>query len=74
MNKVPFYYAVVILYETGKFPVVEVNIQEQESKHNSLKQGEKEFASSFKLRFDNQLKANNRTGVVRLLEAVREID
>jgi hypothetical protein len=51
-----------------------VNDQDQKNRRNSLKQGEKEFTSIFKLRFDNQVKANKRTGVVQLSEAVREID
>jgi hypothetical protein len=48
---------------------VVVNIQDQKNRHNSLKVGEKEFISTFKLLFDDQVKANDGVGVS---EPVRE--
>jgi hypothetical protein len=39
-------------------PLAEVNVKEQEIRYGNLKQGEKEYISMFKTRFDNQDKAN----------------
>ena len=44
-------------------PMVQVSIQEQETRYAELRQGEKEFLSSFKVRFDNQVKNNAWAGV-----------
>ena len=44
-------------------PNREVNTLEQEIRFASLRQGEREFISTFKLRFDNQVKANTGAGV-----------
>ena len=48
-------------------------MQELKNRYNSTKHRDEKLESTFKLRFDNQIKANNRTGVVQLSEAVREI-
>ena len=40
-----------------------VNIQEQEVRYSELKQGDREFISTFKTRFDNQVKANEGAGL-----------
>jgi hypothetical protein len=50
------------------------NMQDQKNRYNSTKHRDEKLKSTFKLRFDNQVKANKRTGVVQLSEAVREID
>jgi hypothetical protein len=39
------------------------NMQEQEVRYTELKQGDREFRSTFKIRFDNQLKANEGAGL-----------
>jgi hypothetical protein len=39
--------------------MVVVNIQERNNRFNTLKRGDKEFISTFKLRFDDQVKAND---------------
>jgi hypothetical protein len=39
-------------------PMREVNILEQETRFGALRQGEREYISTFKQRFDNQIKAN----------------
>ena len=44
-------------------PNREVNALEQETRFAALKQGEREFISTFKTRFDNQVKANTGAGV-----------
>ena len=55
-------------------PMVQINIQEQESRYADLRQGEREFLSSFKLRFDNQVKANTGAGVAEITDAKRALD
>jgi hypothetical protein len=45
-----------------------VNVQEQEARYAELRQGEREFTSSFKVRFDNQLKANAGVGITKQTE------
>ena len=40
-----------------------INMQEQEVRYSELKQGDKEFISNFKTRFDNQIKANEGAGL-----------
>ena len=44
-------------------PQREVNALEQEIRFSSMRQGEKEYISTFKTRFDNQVKANEGAGV-----------
>ena len=39
------------------------NMQEQEVRYSELKQGDREFMSTFKIRFDDQLKANEGAGL-----------
>ena len=54
--------------------MVAVNIQEQETRYAELKQGDREFLSTFKLRFDNQVKANIGAGVADITEPKRALD
>ena len=54
--------------------MVQVNIQEQETRYAELRQGEKEFLSSFKVRFDNQVKSNAGAGVAAISESKRALD
>jgi hypothetical protein len=44
-------------------PMKEVNSLEQEIRFSSLRQGDREFISTFKTRFDNQIRANEGAGV-----------
>ena len=44
-------------------PQKEVNALEQEIRFSSMRQGEKEYISTFKTHFDNQVKANKGAGV-----------
>ena len=55
-------------------PMVQVNIQEQESRYAELRQAEREFLTSFKLRFDNQAKANAGAGVAPISDSKRALD
>ena len=55
-------------------PMVQVNIQEEESRYADLRQAEREFLSSFKLRFDNQVKANTGAGVAPITDSKRALD
>ena len=54
--------------------MVQVNIQEQETRYAELKQGDRKFLSTFKLRFDNQVKANIGAGVAAITEPKRALD
>ena len=38
--------------------MVQVNIQEQETRYSELRQGQEVFLSPFKVRFENQVKNN----------------
>ena len=49
-------------------PMVQINIQEQESRYADLRQADREFLSSFKLRFDNQVEANIGAGVAPITD------
>lgn len=51
-----------------------VNIHDQTLRYNSLRQGEREYISEFKTRFDNQVKANQGVGVPDVPEPIRAID
>jgi hypothetical protein len=44
-------------------PMKEVNSLEQEIRFSSMRQGDREFISTFKTRFDNQIRANEGAGV-----------
>ena len=55
-------------------PMVQVNIQEQESRYAELRQAGREFLTSFKLRFDNQVKANAGAGVAPISDSKRALD
>jgi hypothetical protein len=44
-------------------PMREVNILKQETRFAAVRQGEREYISTFKLRFENQVKANESAGV-----------
>ena len=55
-------------------PMRELNIQEQENKYHDLRQDEREFIAGFKLRFDNQLKANEGAGVTMISDSKKAID
>ena len=44
-------------------PMKEVNAIEQEIRFAAMRQGDREFISTFKVRFDNQVKANTGAGV-----------
>ena len=55
-------------------PMNDVNMHEQENKYNSLRQGEREFISTFKVRFDEQVSANNGVGMAAITESRRALD
>lgn len=55
-------------------PMVQVNVQEQESRYADLRQADREYLSSFKLRFDNQVKANAGAGVAAITDSKRALD
>ena len=50
-------------------PMREVNILEQETRFAALRQGDREYISTFKQRFDNQVKANEGAGVPEITES-----
>ena len=55
-------------------PINDVNMHEQENKYNSLRQGEREYISTFKVRFDEQVAANAGVGVAEITESRRALD
>ena len=55
-------------------PMLALNIQEQEMRYNAIKQGEKEYVSNFKLRFDAQVHACRGAGVAEITEPKRALD
>lgn len=55
-------------------PMREVNIQDQEQRYSALRQGEKEYITTFKLRFDNQLKAMQGAGIADVTETKRALE
>jgi hypothetical protein len=55
-------------------PLMEVNVKEQEIRYANLKQGEREYISMFKTRFDNQVKANRGAGIAEITESKRALD
>ena len=61
------------IYGVGD-PLAEVNAKEQEIRYSQLQQGEKEYTSAFKTRFDNQIKANTGAGIVQPTESKVALD
>ena len=55
-------------------PIMGVNIKEQKARYNSLRQGDRELIATYKLRFDNQVKANEGAGVALITESKRALD
>ena len=55
-------------------PINDVNMYEQESEFNSLRQGEREFIFTFKVRFDEQVSANDGVGITAITESRRALD
>ena len=51
-----------------------VNKHQQSEKYNNMRQGDREYISSFKLRFDNQVKSNIGVGLAEVDEESRAID
>jgi hypothetical protein len=49
-------------------PMKEVNSLEQKNRFSSIRQGQREYISTFKTRFDNHLRANEGAGVPRPTE------
>jgi hypothetical protein len=50
-------------------PIREVNILKQETRFGALRQREREYISTFKQRFDNQMKASEGAGVPEITES-----
>ena len=55
-------------------PMQGVNIKEQETRYGALRQGDRELIAAYKLRFDNQVKANEGAGVTAITESKRALD
>ena len=55
-------------------PMNDVNMHDQENKYNPLKQGEHEFISNFKIRFNEQVSSNDGVGVAAITELRRALD
>ena len=55
-------------------PMQELNQHLQESKYTSMRQGERELITSFKLRFDEQVSANNAVGMAPVTASKRALD
>jgi Zinc knuckle len=55
-------------------PMSQVNVQEAENRYNALRQGDRELVSTFKLRFDNEVKCCNGAGVRAVSDAKRALD
>ena len=51
-----------------------VNIHDQSLRYHNLRQGDKEFISDFKVRFDNQVKSNQGVGMPEISEKLRAMD
>ena len=51
-----------------------LNVQKQEQRYAALKQGEKEYVSDFKLRFDAQIQANNGAGITAVAKPKRALE
>ena len=55
-------------------PMREVNVQDQEAKYSALRQGEREYISIFKIRFDEQVSANDGVGIPGVSDAKRGLE
>ena len=55
-------------------PMAEVNVQEQEQRYAAMRQGDREYISTFKKRFDQQVQANEGAGVLPITESRRALD
>ena len=55
-------------------PMKEINQHEQESKYGMMRQGEREFITTFKARFDEQVLANDAVGVAKITDTLRALD
>ena len=55
-------------------PMKEINQHEQESKYGMMRQGEREFITTFKARFDEQVLANDAVGVAKISDSLRALD
>ena len=55
-------------------PMGEINVSEQESRYANLKQGEREYVSTFKQRFDHQVQVNEGVGIPDITESKRALD
>ena len=55
-------------------PMREVNIQDQETKYAALRQGEREYITVFKTRFDEQISANDGVGIPGVSDAKRGLE
>jgi hypothetical protein len=51
-----------------------LNIHDQSFRYNSLRQGDRELISTFKTRFDNQVKSNQGVGIPEISDALRAMD
>jgi hypothetical protein len=51
-----------------------VNIHDQALRYHNLRQGDKEFISDFKIRFDNQVKSNQGVGMPEISEKLCAMD
>jgi Zinc knuckle len=60
-------------FEIGD-PMREINVSEQESRYANLKQGDREYVSSFKQRFDHQVQANEGVGIPDITDSKRALD
>ena len=54
--------------------LLEVNVQEQESRYDALRQGERESINMFKVCFDNQVKANEGAGMPPATDSKRALE
>ena len=50
------------------------NVHDQSLRYNNLRQGDREYISEFKTRFDNQVNANEGVGVSPVSDAIRAMD
>ena len=55
-------------------PMQEFNQHEQESKYGLLRKGEREFITTFKARFDEQVAANLVVGIAPVSDSKRALD
>jgi hypothetical protein len=51
-----------------------VNVNDQKMKFNNMRQGDREFVSDFRTRYDNQLKINEGVGMVADEESLVALD